>query len=97
MNSKFDYGQADNCSPLCARSGGDASVPQIKIESVPRCDPKFAAAVLRSVAIDYDNNCCAIFIDDFAIGTGKIPEPATLAIFGMGLAGLGYMRRRRAI
>ena len=25
-----------------------------------------------------------------------IPEPATLAIFGAGLTGLGFMRRRRA-
>ena len=26
----------------------------------------------------------------------SIPEPGTLAIFGLGLAGLGVMRRRRA-
>ena len=26
-----------------------------------------------------------------------IPEPTTLTIFGLGLAGLGYMRRRRAV
>ena len=28
--------------------------------------------------------------------TAAVPEPATLAIFGIGLVGLGFMRRRRA-
>ena len=29
-------------------------------------------------------------------GYGDIPEPGTLALFGLGLAGLGFVRRRKA-
>jgi len=35
-------------------------------------------------------------LDNIKIADNAIPEPATLAIFGLGLAGLGFMRRRRA-
>ena len=33
---------------------------------------------------------------NLSVAPGAIPEPATLTIFSLGLAGLGYMRRRRA-
>lgn len=33
---------------------------------------------------------------DFTIDAIKVPEPATMAMFGLGLMGLGYTRRRKA-
>lgn len=35
-------------------------------------------------------------IDDITITFETVPEPATLALYGLGLAGLGFARRRKA-
>ena len=35
-------------------------------------------------------------IDNWSVTVAKVSEPATLALFGLGLAGLGIARRRRA-
>jgi len=46
------------------------------------------------------NDCSNFGFDDVTfqahMPTGDIPEPGTLALFGLGLAGLGFARRRRA-
>ncbi len=33
----------------------------------------------------------------FEVLTNRVPEPATMALFGIGLAGIGFMRRKRTV
>jgi len=51
-------------------------------------------------AIFISNSSGGIEVDNLQYGRERVaaaaPEPATLAILGLGLAGLGFMRRRRA-
>ncbi len=60
----------------------------------------FTAATEISMVIDHGpagNPLPSLDVQiDLIITTTEVPEPATLALFGLGLAGLGFARRRKA-
>ena len=44
----------------------------------------------------WGSNRAILTITTDYVAEGQVPEPGTLALFGLGLAGFGFMRRRRA-
>ena len=56
-------------------------------------EASFTAVTARYVKINFGNS--SIAIDEVEVFEAAIPEPAALAIFIFGLAGLGYLRRNR--
>ncbi len=99
----FDVADADllnfdSAATLLARQGaGLGSSLQAQVLA--------AGLIARTFNINNAND--ASFVDNFFAakveevvkdpGVGLLPEPSTLAIFGLGLAGLGFMRRRRKL
>lgn len=38
----------------------------------------------------------SVYIDDLYLGASSVPEPATLTLLGLGLAGIGFSRKKKA-
>lgn len=69
----------------------DATLPEVF---------SFTSTVTSYVSMDIRNiygSCCVTFGEvAFRGGDATVPEPATVALFGLGLAAIGYRRRIRA-
>ena len=73
--------------------GGVSEFRILGIETENNLDPSDPLAFVTGLKFVDGPDSAQVFMIPITV---FVPEPATLAIFGLGLAGLGYTRRRRA-
>ena len=78
-----------------AFSSGGALLETVVAASTTDFDPfSFSVAQIRRIDIVQPNDGWGHALDNLNF-TAAVPEPATLALMGLGLAGIGYRRKRK--
>jgi hypothetical protein len=96
----FDYAETDNGTLDYLDSNGNALIAALEQMFYPYGTLFFGA--ISSVDINWmhlgagaADSGSVFFIDDLVFGNVTVPEPSVIALFGLGLVGIGFARRRR--
>jgi len=56
----------------------------------------FEESLFDEIVLTTGGNSTGFSLDNVSFDEAEVPAPATLALFGLGLAGIGYSRRKKA-